>query len=154
LRNECSLTLKNYFELNAHAAENISCESDGKPNIPSCECGIEELCIWNAIHNFNCLNTPSIHASGFQNIPNQLAQACLSWELNELEWSELLNDRTWNAVLKPSNFLQIYNSYLAKHENCGEFRIVSFESGFRNLFERKVEEVRDKTNFKRYIIRS
>lgn len=58
--------------------------------------------------------------------------------------NEFLNDRTWNAVFKRSNFIQIFNEYLKKHENCSEFRVVIFECCLRNLLQRKVDEVREK----------
>lgn len=32
-----------------------------------------------------------------------------------------MSDFTWKIVLNPAIFMQIYNTYLIKHENCAEY---------------------------------
>ena len=124
-------------------------ETDENFNLSANFCGCEkniinELCIWEAIDIWNSTESPLICAGCYFNVANQLGHVCLSWELQPSERDEFLNDRTWNVILNPSNFIQIYNAYVSNHDNSDESNIVIFEYSVRKLLERKVEAIRNK----------
>ena len=56
---------------------------------------------------------------------------CTTWDLE-------LTKRQ-NIVLNPSIFMEVYKTYVLKHEYSAQFSVMLFENTFINFVQRKIE---------------
>ena len=100
-------------------------------NAGPCECGknfIEEICIWEAINNWEPSDFPLLCAGCYYDDSNPITHACLTYVgTYSSDREEILNYHTWNIMLNPTHFTSttlsfIINSSLTSLMSC----LVSF----------------------------
>ena len=87
--------------------------------------------------NCQCPNGPIICSSCYYDLPIQMEHDCTSWDL-QLTKKE-------NIVLNPSIFMEVYKTYVMKHEYSVQFGVLLFENTFIKFVQRKIENLEHST---------